>query len=117
MSTKKQNDSRTRFIKFRVSDEELEAINRKFDNSGMKSKSDFIRTMILEGHIIIFDDTELKAIRRLVTNIPANVNQIAVRVNSTGNLYAEDVAQIKEDINQLWQPLNYFQSALLKRKR
>lgn len=111
-----QSDSRTKFIKFRVSDEELDAINKKYQNSGMKSKSDFIRTMILEGHIVQFNEAELKAIRRLIGNISANVNQIAIRVNSTGNLYAQDIAEIKEGINQIWQPLNYFQSELLKLK-
>ena len=111
-----QSDSRTKFIKFRVSDEELDAINKKYRNSGMKSKSDFIRTMILEGHIVQFNEPELKSNRRLIGNISANVNQIAIRVNSTGNLYAQDIAEIKEGINQIWQPLNYFQSELLKLK-
>ena len=111
-----EKDSRTQFIKFRVSNEELEAINKKFQNSGMKSKSDFIRTMIMEGHIVIFSETELREIHRLMTTIANNVNQIAVRANSTGKVYDEDIAEIKEEINQIWQPLRYFQSQLLRLK-
>lgn len=117
MSRKSEIDSRAQFIKFRVSTEELEAINKKFQNSGMKSKSDFIRTMIFEGHIVQFSETELKEIHRLMTTIANNVNQIAVRVNSTGKIYDEDIAEIKEGINQIWQPLRYFQSQLLRLKR
>ena len=114
--TEKANDTRDLFIKFRVSQEELEAINKKFQNSGMKSKSDFIRTMIMEGHIVIFSETELREIHRLMTTIANNVNQIAVRANSTGKVYDEDIAEIKEEINQIWQPLRYFQSQLLRLK-
>ena len=114
--TEKANDTRDLFIKFRVSQEELEAINKKFGNSGMKSKSDFIRTMILEGHIVVFSEQELKEIRRLVTNISANVNQIAIRANRTGAVYDDDIAEIREGINRIWQPLNYFQSQLLRLK-
>ena len=75
----------------------------------MKSKSDFIRTMIMEGHIVIFSETELREIHRLMTTIANNVNQIAVRANSTGKVY-------DEEINQIWQPLRYFQSQLLRLK-
>ena len=112
-----EKDSRTQFIKFRVSDEELEAINRKFQNSGMKSKSDFIRTMIMEGHIVIFSETELREIHRLMTTIANNVNQIAVRVNSTNKIYAEDIVNIKEGQDKIWQLLNSLQSKLLRLKR
>ena len=113
----KKEDSRDYFIKYRVSKEELDAINKKFKNSGMKSRSDFLRTMTLEGHIVIFSETELREIRRLMTTIANNFNQIARRANSTDKVYADDIAEIREEINQIWQPLNYFQSQLLRLKR
>ena len=37
---------RTHSIQVRLSDEEYEAFNRKFNASGMKSRSDFFRKMI-----------------------------------------------------------------------
>ena len=100
-----------------LSQEGYNAIERKFRNNGLKSRSDFIRTMIFEGHIVHLNGTELQEIYRLVSTIANNVNQIAVRVNSTGKIYAEDIAQIQEGINQIWQRLNFFQSKLLKLKR
>ena len=117
MNRGKKEDSRDYFIKYRVSREELDAINKKFKNSGMKSRSDFLRTMTLEGHIVIFSETELREIRRLMTTIANNFNQIARRANSSGSVYEKDIAEIREEINQLWQPLNYFQSQLLRLKR
>ncbi len=38
---------------------------------------------------------------KLMRNIAGNVNQIAARVNSTGNIYAEDLAELKEKCEQL----------------
>ena len=103
-------------MQIRLTQEEYDAIERKFRNSGLKSRSDFIRTMIFEGHIVHLNGTELQEIYRLVSTIANNVNQIAVRVNSTGKIYAEDIAQIQEGINQIWQQ-NFFQSKLLRLKR
>lgn len=100
-----------------LSQEEFEAIERKFQNSGLRSRSEFIRTLIFEGIIVRISEDELKEIHRLVNNIAGNVNQIAVRVNSTGNIYAEDISEIKEGLQKIWQPLRYFQLQLQKLKR
>ena len=54
---------------------------------------------------------------RLVGSISNNVNQIAVRVNSTNKIYAEDIVNIKEGQDKIWQLLNSLQSKLLKLKR
>ena len=104
-------------MQIRLTEEEYEAIEKKFRNSGLKSRSEFVRTMIFEGYIVQFSEEELKHIHRLMTSISNNVNQIAVRVNSTGTIYAEDIAGIREGINKIWPPLRYFQSKLLKLKR
>ncbi len=104
-------------MQIRLSQEEFEAIERKFQNSGLRSRSEFIRTMIFEGIIVRISEDELKEIHRLVNNIAGNVNQIAVRVNSTGNIYAEDISEIKEGLQKIWQPLRYFQLQLQKLKR
>jgi len=50
-------------LQVRLSQEEFDAIERKFKNSGMKSKSDFVRAMIFEGHLVYFSENGLKEIR------------------------------------------------------
>ena len=35
--------------------------------------------------------------------ISSNLNQIAKRVNSTGNIYQEDINEVKELMNEVWQ--------------
>ena len=87
--------------------------NRKFNASGMKSRSDFFRKMIFQGYIVQFNEDELKDLLKLARNISNNINQIAVRANSGGGVYADDIAEIRKGVNQLWQPLRFFQSQLM----
>ena len=113
MNEKENKNRRDLYLKIRVSREELDAIDRKFRNSGMKSRSEFVRAMIFEGYIVQFNEEKLSEILRLARNISGNINQIAVRANSGGRVYDDDIAEIKEGVNRLWQPLRYFQSLLM----
>ncbi len=101
------------YLKIRVNRDEMDFIDRKFRESGMKSRSDFVRAMIVKGYIVRFNETDMKELIRLARNISGNINQIAVRVNSGGGLYKNDITDIKKGVDQLWQPLRYFQSLLM----
>ena len=111
-----EKDNRNHYIQIRLNDEEKSALEHKFQLSGLQSKSRFIRLMILEGIIVHFDEENFNQMVRDFTKAGSNINQIAVRVNSTGNLYAEDVEQIRQEIEELWRQLRYFQSQLQKLK-
>ena len=100
-------------MQIRLTEAEYEAIERKFRNSGLKSRSEFIRTMIFEGYLIHINEDELKKLNQLIYNVANNINQIAVRVNSTGNVYADDISEIKEGQDKIWQQLKFFQSKFL----
>jgi hypothetical protein len=113
---KEEYDTRKIIVKFRVNQEEAELIDRKFQNSGFKSKSDLIRMMIFQGQIIKINDEYAKDFRRKYSSISNNINQIALRLNASGNIYAEDIAEIKNGVNEIWQQLKFFQSLLLKVK-
>ena len=100
-------------MQIRLTEAEYEAIERKFRNSGLKSRSEFVRAMIFEGYIVQFNEEKLSEILRLARNISGNINQIAVRANSGGGVYADDIAEIRKGVDQLWQPLRFFQSQLM----
>ena len=104
-------------MQIRLTEAEYEAIERKFRNSGLKSRSEFIRTMIFEGYLILINEDELKKLNQLIYNVANNINQIAVRVNSTNKVYSEDFANIREGQDKIWQLLNSLQSKLLRLKR
>ena len=104
-------------MQIRLTEAEYEDIECKFRNSGLRLRSEFIRAMIFEGYIVHFDEEKFDKIYRLIGSISNNVNQIAVRVNSTNKAYAEDLQNIMEGQKEIWQQLNYLQSKLLRLKR
>lgn len=106
-----------RYMQIRLTEAEYEAIERKFRNSGLRSRSEFIRAMIFEEYIVNFDEEKFDKIYRLVGSISNNINQIAVRANSTNKVYTEDIVNIKEGQDKIWQLLNSLQSKLLRLKR
>lgn len=112
----KDENKRNLYLKVRVSQAEMDAIKKKFQNSGMDTLSGFVRVMIFEGYIVQVNENELHEIYKLAGNIASNINQIAVRVNSAGNVYNNDIAEIKESVNKLWKPLNFLQTKVLQLK-
>jgi hypothetical protein len=96
-----ETEKRKYWLKIRVSEEEKSAIETKFQNSGFKFKSEFIRAMIFQGLIIKIDKEITKDFMRKLNSIANNVNQIALRVNSMGNLYESDFAEIVDGVNEI----------------
>ncbi len=113
----KDEKKRTLYLKVRVSPEEMAAIKKKFENSGMSNLSTFVRAMIFEGYIVHIDEKELKELRYLANNIANNTNQIARRANVTNKVYKEDIDEIKSLANQLWRPLLFLQTKVVALKR
>lgn len=112
----KDENKRDLYLKVRVSQAEMDAIKRKFANSGMNTLSGFVRAMIFEGYIVHIDENELKRLNVLANNIANNINQIAHRANVTNKVYKDDIEDIKSLAGQLIQPLLFLQSKCLQLK-
>jgi len=67
-----------------------------------KNFSAYARKMLIDGYVIKVDYSELKAVTAEIQKIGANVNQIAKRVNATGNVYEQDIAEIKGALAEIW---------------
>ncbi len=72
----KDEKTRTLYLIVRVSPEEMAAIKKNFESSGMISLSGFVRAIIFEGYIVHIDENELKRLTVLANNIANNINQI-----------------------------------------
>lgn len=112
-----EKNKRTRSVQVRLTQEEYDFLEQKFLLSGYKSKSEFMRIAFFETLIVQFNADDLKELLRLTRNISSNINQIAVRVNSTGNIYKEDIKQLQDGVEQIWQQLRSFQSKLRQLRR
>lgn len=108
------NNKREHYIQIRLSDEEKELLEKKFKSSRASSKSQFVRRMVIDGVVIRLEEEKLTKIYRAIASTANNINQIAVRVNSTGNFYKEDFAELQKGIDEILRQQRYFQSILLK---
>lgn len=97
-----ENRSRRNELKLFLSDDEQYILEKKWKTSGMKSKSAFVRHLILYGYVYDVDYTYLHEYNTSLARIANSLNQIAKQMNTTGNVYEEDVTEIKEMMNTLW---------------
>ena len=107
------NRVRKNKITFYVDDDELEAIKLKMNKIRVGNLSLYLRKMALEGRIIKVDYSVFNDIAESISGVSRNINQIAKRINATGNIYAEDIRQIKKTQEEIWQLLREIYSRLL----
>ncbi len=81
----------------RVSEEEEKMIREKMLQIGTTNFSAYARKMLIDGYVIKRDFSELKSLTKELANLARNINQIALRVNETRNIYAEDVKDLQND--------------------
>lgn len=78
----------------------------------MKSKSAFLRRLILYGFVYDLDYSDLREYNATLGKISGNLNQIAKRMSATGNVYKADVEEVKKLMKQVWDT----QLAMLKKQ-
>lgn len=95
--------SRKHPVQVYLNDNEQYILDEKFRLSKMKSKSAFLRKLILYGFVYEVDYSHIREMNSLLGNIGGNLNQIAKRINTTNSVYQKDMDDIKELMNQIWQ--------------
>ena len=89
-------------IEFCVTEQERRLIQGKMVQLGTKNMGAYLRKMAIDGYIIKVDYTQQKKLAAAVSRVASNINQICRRINSTGHLYAEDIAELKERQAEIW---------------
>ncbi len=111
------NRTRKNRNEFHLNDDEQYIFDKKFELSNMKSKSDFLRKLILYGYVYEVDYSYLREYNTELGRISSSLNQIAKRINSTEHIYEDDMNEIKELMNEVWhtQKSMLLQQPLIKR--
>ena len=94
--------TRTHRNEFYLNDNEQFILESKFKESKMKSKSAFLRKLILFGFVYDVDYSYLRNYNTELGRISKSLNQIAKRISSTNSIYKEDMDEVKELMNQVW---------------
>ena len=105
------NRTRTNEIKLFLSDDERYILEEKWKASEMKSRSAFLRHLIIYGFIYDVDYKDLKEYSRQLSAIGNNINQIVRLCSKTGHVYENDIKEIKELMEKIW---HTHESMLLK---
>ena len=90
-------------MKFWVTEEEKQLINKKMAQLPTKRYGAYLRKMAIDGYIIHVDTTDIKEMTKTLGTIGRNINQIAKRVNAGGSTYQADMEEIRERLEQIWQ--------------
>jgi hypothetical protein len=99
------NRLRTIMLRFFVTESERDMIFKKMAQIKTKNLSAYLRKMAIDGYIFIEDFASRKSIAWELHKIGGNVNQIAMRVNSTRSVYEPDIKELRNEIEQIWQLL------------
>lgn len=103
LKSRKENKSRTLNVRF--TEGEYQDIISKCQQYGYKKKSEYVRDCVRARVPLDIPQADFSETNRQMKAIGNNINQIAVRLHSMGNIYAEDIAEIKRGVEQIWQLL------------
>ncbi|MCD7744950.1 MAG: MobC family plasmid mobilization relaxosome protein [Lachnospiraceae bacterium] len=96
-------ENRDVMLHFRVSQSELERIRKKMEEQGIHSMSAYLRKMALDGYCVQLDYQYPKQITTLLRRCSNNLNQYAKRANEQGSIYAADIQDLQERLEEIWE--------------
>ena len=89
-------------IILRLNDDEKYILDAKCKKAEYKNRNDYLRHLILYGYTYFVDYSELHDYNINLSRIGKSLNQIAARINSTENVYQEDMEEVKGLMKQVW---------------
>lgn len=105
---KKEKKSYTLNVRFTES--EMQDIIAKCEQYGYKNKTEYIRDCVRARVDLTPDRNAYAEVNKAMKRIGSNINQILIRLHSTGHIYAEDINEIKRGVNEIWHTLLSIQS-------
>ena len=94
-------EKRDETIILRLSKTEKNRIYEKMLSMGIRSLSAYIRKMALDGYCLNLDLPLLRRMSYLLQNCSNNLNQVAKRANECGKVYAADMEDLRQRLDEL----------------
>lgn len=89
-------------LKFRVTPEERELIEKKMEQIGTTNMAAYLRKMALDGYVVNLDLPELREMVSLLRRSSNNLNQLTRRVHETNRFYDADLEDLRQGYERLW---------------
>ena len=106
-----RHQCRDHTLNIRFNDTEWEHICKQADALHVK-KSSYVRECTKAHYVLMFDRDDMNELMKQIRGIATNINQVAYRANSTGNIYGNDIADMKARLDDIWQSLQSIQSGV-----
>ena len=94
-------EKRDETIILRLSKTEKNRIYEKMLSMGIRNLSAYIRKMALDGYCLHLDLKELQRMAYLLQMCSNNLNQYAKRANESGKIYATDMEDLRQRLDEL----------------
>ena len=94
---------RNRYIekKIRLRPDENNYIINKMDNAGRKNFNAFALEMLIQGQVTIVDFKTLNDLKIAIDRVGKNINQIAKKVNESGDVSKSDIDETKKLLKEI----------------
>ena len=102
---KRKREKKSYTLNVRFTESEMQDILAKCEQYGYKNKTEYIRDCVRARVDLTPNHSEIAECNRLMKRIGSNINQILIRLHSTGHIYAEDITEIKRGVNEIWHTL------------
>ena len=102
---KRKKEKKSYTLNVRFTESEMQDIVTRCEQYGYKNKTEYIRDCVRARVDLTPDRTEIAESNGLMKRIGNNINQILIRLHSTGHIYAEDIDEIKRGVNEIWHTL------------
>ena len=89
-------------LHFMVSEHERSLIDKKMMQLGTKNLGAYLRKMAVDGYVIQLDLSDIRELVSLLRRTSNNLNQLTKRVHETGNIYGEDLEDLQQSYDKLW---------------
>ena len=107
-----RNRKRPIQVKFFVDENELSLIKTKMAQIGTENMSAYLRKMAIDGYVIKLDIPQLREMTSQMSRISNSENQIAKRLNTSGNLYETDIEEIKKNQEEIYEGIRKILNSL-----
>ena len=90
-------------LKVRISLEDKERIKLNMEDARILNMSTYVRKMALDGICIKLDLAEVHQLIVMLQRCTNNLNQYAKRANETGSIYAADIEDLQNRLDEIWE--------------
>ena len=84
---KRKREKKSYTLNVRFTESEMQDILSKCEQYGYKNKTEYIRDCVRARVDLTPDSTDISETNRLMKRIGSNINQILIRLHSTGHIY------------------------------